>query len=270
MVDLPDPRTYELSAVQRAAAEFLFQGTLGKLAAGHQCAHCERVYRDWDALGTLPCRGHPGRFDFATGTWLCCGQRARGRDTIDGCVRADHTPRDSAVPVHMYTVHEHAAVPLAVFLGMPDRPERALAGLEHVPDSGYRAEYGGWDADDAEEEDEERAVPPVLRAFDPDAIRAQRGEERLLFMPPPPGARPDHRTPPLRGERALLARRQARTALEWAPGLNLSDVQVLLHRTAAAQPRRGTRAPQPTATLAGRAPPARRVAYLPCSDGLCG
>lgn len=235
MVDLPDPRTYELSAVQRAAAEFLFQGTLGRLARVHRCAHCERVYRDWDALGALPCRGHPGRFDFAHGTWLCCGQRARGRDAIDGCVRADHTPRDSAVPVHMYTVHEHAAVPLAVFLGMPDRPERALAGLEHVPGSGYRAAYGGWDEDDAEGEDEESAVPPVLRAFDPDAIRAQRDEDRLLFMPPLRDApRPDHRTPLLSGERAQLARRQARTALEWAPGLNLADVQVLLHRTAAA------------------------------------
>lgn len=212
--NLPDPRSYELSAAQRAATEQLFQSTLATLATERWCAHCRRPYRDWDALGRFPCRGHPGVYDFRHDAWGCCGRAGALAGVIDGCVPADHTDASRPAPVHTHGIAQRAAVPLPVFLGMPDRPRRHIASIEHVPGSGYRPEYGGWTEDDAEDALEEQAIPPSYRQFDPESVRLglDHAEDRG-------------------DEDELAARRRARTVLEWAPGLNLADVQVLLYRT---------------------------------------
>jgi hypothetical protein len=43
----------------------------------HQCYHCERYFTEFENLGSWKCHYHPGKFDFRTRKWTCCGEEER-------------------------------------------------------------------------------------------------------------------------------------------------------------------------------------------------
>lgn len=43
----------------------------------HQCRYCDRYFTEFENLGAWKCLYHPGKFDFRTRKWTCCGEKQR-------------------------------------------------------------------------------------------------------------------------------------------------------------------------------------------------
>lgn len=174
------PRRMAAAARRRFAAEF------AQLAAKRWCLHCHAEFTLHDSLATLDCASHPGRFK--RGVWECCGQApaACGRHGIaDGCAPCDHVFYRGA---HALTAESAASLPLPVFLALPWRHTRHVAGValaagaaDRLEDDALRAVRRPSAADVSPEDHAIRGN----RAFTPPAFAgtgAGARDDGALFM----------------------------------------------------------------------------------------
>lgn len=93
-----------------------------------QCMYCEKIFTELDNVGTWQCRYHPGKLDFQTQRYTCCGQKSHlnsnhdgwaryvtWNETFDrkpiqtlGCTPCDHQARNSDVEFQDVPIHEIA------------------------------------------------------------------------------------------------------------------------------------------------------------------
>lgn len=87
--------------------------TLAELLEVKRCTWCSITFTDFDEIGCLRCRVHPGFmqacgtlvYGTAERTYSCCGaardpthRQYRGRAAARGCVPCDHTDRPGKAP----------------------------------------------------------------------------------------------------------------------------------------------------------------------------
>lgn len=83
----------------------------------HQCERCKKVFTEIANVGVWDCKYHPGKFNYDTLSYECCGEKATNFSNYDnfaayatwkhkfnptifslGCKRCDHTSSKSKVP----------------------------------------------------------------------------------------------------------------------------------------------------------------------------
>ncbi len=40
----------------------------------HECKNCHKFFTEMENVGCWDCRYHPGKFDYNTGKYTCCGE----------------------------------------------------------------------------------------------------------------------------------------------------------------------------------------------------
>lgn len=134
------------------ASKKVIESTINLFTELHECRFCQRYFTHMESVGCWDCKYHPGKFNYDTLTYSCCGEKMRearfqhmtynryltwkGKDRFDyipnlsqGCCRRDCLPKDKTlIPDETIAVDD-----IATLIPYMERPLDKRPGLNKNP-----------------------------------------------------------------------------------------------------------------------------------------
>lgn len=105
----------------------------------YKCAYCDMSFTLWLNMGRRGCINHVGRFELRKNQWSCCQTEGVRPGIQTGCVSADHRLPKEEDGRGFMTSASVFAIPLMLFILLPEYWTRPVARIEYHPSKQARA-----------------------------------------------------------------------------------------------------------------------------------